>query len=96
MDRINSPERAIRAVIWRKDAVPGQLIQQYQNARLSTLARPTAIDESALENVTGQGQTCGRDPVDIDGHGSSGFERATSICGHYQNLAAHRGSPIYR
>jgi len=30
------------------------------------LAQPTAIDESALENVTGQGRTCGRDPVDTD------------------------------
>ncbi len=41
-----------------------------------TLARRTAVDESALDNRHQPSQTCGRDPraVDIDGRGSSGFE----------------------
>jgi hypothetical protein len=57
---------------------PGQLIQRYgiavsECSIASPWRGPTAVDESALENVTDQGRTCGRDPlaVDIDGRGSS-------------------------
>ncbi len=70
--------RAITPVRWRKHAVPGQLIQRYgiavsECSIASPRRGPTTVDESALENVTDQGRTCGRDPmvVDIDGHGSS-------------------------